>query len=390
MRKNNFLSDKLIEIRKIRGYNQSSLATEIGLSRNSISLYEKGNTIPELETVHRLSKALKIPVGYFYKQNDVEIKIESPIFFRKLVSSNVNHRLMAEGRINWLVRIYSILSRYVNMPSATLPNFNTQSFLITYEENEIERIAKETRAFLGLGLNPIGNLINILEYKGVIFGRFSIANSLDAFSLWINIATKSIPLILIDQIKDSPTRLRFNCSHELAHLILHKNISRDLINNKESFEQLEHQADSFAGAFLFPRDNFITQVKGHYGIDELMKLKRIWGISIQAIIIRAYRLGIFNDHKKSYLFKKINYLGYRTRDPVDEVLKSERPVMINESIKLILNNLKKPILEEINRDLQISSEDFFELVGISEDNTEDFKILSNLFNTSSSRLSVIK
>ncbi|WP_277355181.1 helix-turn-helix domain-containing protein [Leptospira meyeri] len=378
MRKLKFNYRKLAEIRRIRGYNQSALATEIGLSRNSISLYEKGNTFPESETIHKLANALNVPATFFFKEDEDDFAISSPIFFRKFASSNLTHRLMAEGRTEWLAKIYSILSNYISFPSVNLPDFNKSPFLIEYSDSEIESIAEETRSYFGLGMNPIGNLINILEYKGIIFGKFSIANSLDAFSLWMNFRNCNVPFILIDQIKDSPTRTRFNCSHELGHLVLHKNLSLNLINDSIAFKRIEEQADAFASAFLMPKENIFSKVKPSFGIDDLMKLKKVWGASVQAIIMRANKLGIFNDNKKTYLFKKLNYLGLNRRDPIDDLIKTESPSLLKESINKLINEANYPIISEILESLCISVDDLIELIGLSDENLEINKVLKAL------------
>lgn len=47
--------------RVAQGLSQSALATKVGLSVSYISMLERGQRSPPLETVEKLSKGLKIP-----------------------------------------------------------------------------------------------------------------------------------------------------------------------------------------------------------------------------------------------------------------------------------------------------------------------------------------
>ncbi|HVN96353.1 MAG TPA: helix-turn-helix transcriptional regulator [Syntrophorhabdaceae bacterium] len=45
--------------------NQTELATKIGTTQESISRYESGLSLPSLETLVKIAKALKKPTSYF-------------------------------------------------------------------------------------------------------------------------------------------------------------------------------------------------------------------------------------------------------------------------------------------------------------------------------------
>ncbi|MCP4176596.1 MAG: ImmA/IrrE family metallo-endopeptidase [bacterium] len=367
---NNFNPEKLTEIREIRGYTQSSLAEEIMKSRNAISLYEKGGCNPEINTLHQLSSVLQIPIEYFYKQTNAEFKEETPTFFRKSISANKTHRLMAKGRIKWLAEIYSSISKSLKFPPVNITRIEEKNFR-DYKPQEIEKIADDTRKHFGLKFGPIGNLINILEYHGVIVGKFKIANTLDAFSLWLKIGEESRPFILLDRTKDSSSRLRFNCAHELGHLILHNSITDDDIDNKESLKIIEKQAHLFASSFLLPRETFGKIVKYNGSIGELLKLKKEWGVSIQAMIERSFQIGYINEHRRKYLYKRINQLGYSKRDPADDYLKMENPSLSSEGLKILLKN-KTITFKSFYEELFIPIADIAELTGISEEYLHEY------------------
>lgn len=45
--------------------NQTDLAKRIGAKQKSISRYENGLSVPTIETIIKIAKVLKKPVGYF-------------------------------------------------------------------------------------------------------------------------------------------------------------------------------------------------------------------------------------------------------------------------------------------------------------------------------------
>lgn len=58
------LKDKLITLRKESGYTQSALAEKMDVSRQAISSWELGETVPSLEKLMRLGELYGVSVDY--------------------------------------------------------------------------------------------------------------------------------------------------------------------------------------------------------------------------------------------------------------------------------------------------------------------------------------
>lgn len=56
------LKDTLKEYRTQRGFSQTQLAERVGVTRQAISQWEKGNTIPSIEKLQALSSVLEVPM----------------------------------------------------------------------------------------------------------------------------------------------------------------------------------------------------------------------------------------------------------------------------------------------------------------------------------------
>lgn len=59
------MRDKLIEIRKKRGYTQEHMAQELNIARTTYTGYENGNFSPSLEIAMKIKKILN------YKKDDI-------------------------------------------------------------------------------------------------------------------------------------------------------------------------------------------------------------------------------------------------------------------------------------------------------------------------------
>ncbi len=63
------LADKLIQLRKQKGYSQEELADMLGVSRQSVSKWESGQSYPETDKLISLSEIFSVTTDYLLKEN---------------------------------------------------------------------------------------------------------------------------------------------------------------------------------------------------------------------------------------------------------------------------------------------------------------------------------
>lgn len=63
------LADKLIELRKKNGWSQEELAEQLGVSRQSVSKWESGASIPDLDKILKLSALFGVSTDFLLKDN---------------------------------------------------------------------------------------------------------------------------------------------------------------------------------------------------------------------------------------------------------------------------------------------------------------------------------
>jgi len=226
-------------------------------------------------------------------------------------------------------------------------------------DDDIENFALATRKYWGIGNGPISNVLLLFENNGILTVRMNLqADTLDAFS---NVYD-SIPLLFLGTGKDSAVRLRFDAAHELGHLILHRNITQTQLNNLQLFKLMEDQANRFAGAFLVPSDSFASD----YFLPTLnsfITMKSKWLVSIGVIIKRAAHLQFIDKEQEQKLWVSYSRKGWRKREPMDERIVVENPVLISRAINLIIKEGIKT-KDEIASELPLSPIDIEELMNL--------------------------
>ncbi len=321
---------RLKQARISRGYSLADLADRIGVTKQYISQCELGITNAS-SIIYRLCDVLNYPISFFSKLTK-GIETSSATYFRSRKTTPKKLKEAANEKVELFSEIKDFFEEYVNYPELNLPSDIELKDEYTLED--IEKIAINVREYWKLGRGPIDNLVAVLQENGIIISKIKVGNSkIDAFSKWIN----STPYIFLSIDKDSAVRSRFDIAHELCHILLHQYISKEDIECKEKLNQIEKEADAFAGAFLLPAETFSREVFSS-SLDNLVRLKERWKVSIGCMINRCSSLGLFTDNQVAYLKKQMTYKNYWRREPLDDKIQCEIPYLYKQIIELLLEN----------------------------------------------------
>ncbi|WCF29266.1 ImmA/IrrE family metallo-endopeptidase [Xylella fastidiosa] len=160
--------------------------------------------------------------------------------------------------------------------------------------------------------------------------------------------------------KNVLVRSRFDCCHELGHLILHRHVKQKELNRVVDFKMIENQAHHFGGAFLFPAKSFHHDIWG-LSLDSFRSLKPTWKISIAAMISRASQLEILDEDQSKRLWINLSRRGWKKSEPLDD-LPCEQPKMLAKAVDTLIKN-KIKTKEQIISDLALPHSDIVELLG---------------------------
>jgi Zn-dependent peptidase ImmA (M78 family)/transcriptional regulator with XRE-family HTH domain len=310
--------ERLALARKLRGLTQKELAKKIGVTQAAVSQFESGGAVPSAQTTQAISMSLKVAPTFLTRGLDVRYR--SRPFFRALARTAVRERDRAEAYALVVAELVEVLDRYVEMPPIGVDLILRADETTT--DDAIELAARRARSAWGIGTEPVPDVINLAEARGVVVvavGDFD--EAVDAFS----IRTSKRPVVVLCTGKGVAARRRFDMAHELGHLALHENRLRDQ-------RRQEEQAHRFASAFLMPAGEVEPWLpKSSRDLSALEDASRTWGVSMQAALYRAKQLGIMAPDEFARGMRRLSAAGWRTREPV-EIGPPERPTLLQRAI----------------------------------------------------------
>jgi Zn-dependent peptidase ImmA (M78 family) len=190
----------------------------------------------------------------------------------------------------------------------------------TYED--IETAASNLRSHWNMGQGPIPDIIKLVESKGIIVLPLPHAcTKVDAYSTWRG----RRPCMLISYSKTA-SRVRFDVSHELAHIALHEETAA-------GEAKTEREANRFAGAFLAPRESFLQECPRRWSFEAFRQMKFRWRMSIQALLYRAKDLGCISQSTHRRAMIQLTNAGMR-KDEGQE-WEMEKPVLVTQALELL-------------------------------------------------------
>lgn len=290
------------------GMTKAALAGKAGVTSMAITHYESGDRHPDMATIKALADALGIRKTDFLRRWNENLVFTHEEFRKnsKLTKSQQEYvRASVEEYFNRFYDILEILGGEVLPKSPELD-------VITYSD-DAEENAKRLRQYLKISESgPVGGLIELLENKGVLVFKLDIEN--DAFS-GMNGTVNGRPYIVLNK-NMTAERIRTTICHELAHLAFKW---PEGLTEKE----VERNATSIAGAFLFPREDAIRElgIRRKSLTTDMYMVCEEYGISMSMLVVRAHLCGIINDSiYKSYFINNNRRQEESRIDPEETTL----------------------------------------------------------------------
>jgi Zn-dependent peptidase ImmA (M78 family)/transcriptional regulator with XRE-family HTH domain len=331
-----FIPQRLVETRLVLQMSRAVLARELNLTGQAIGYYESGDRRPDMSVLLRIAEVLKQPVSFFLNQSPVFEGHQGTRFFRSIGSRSNKVNQALDVKTKWLWELVGFVGQHIKLPSPDIPEIEAPHHGNEYSLTEIEKIATYVRRHWGLGDGPIANVIALFETHGIIVTRFELgSDEIDAFSCWI----KRRPYVLLGSDKKRCCRSRYDAAHELGHLLMHRHISQEDLEYKSIREQIESEANMFAGAFLLPRTSMLKEFYSTR-MSHLQGLKERWRVSMQAIAHRCKDIGIIDDYQYILFRKTISFKKWNKNEPLDDVIPLEQTEWLLKCWKLLIERKK--------------------------------------------------
>jgi len=289
----NLIAYRIKNARKLKLLSQQEVADELGVSKQMISKYEKGLSIPDSSKIIKLSKLFNQKIDYFFNAYKVELgevnfRKKSRFSKKRLESLKELIKIKLENYL-WIEETLSIDSSFKNIIS--------EDKIDSIED--IERVVLKLRNHWNIGMDPIHNIIQVLEDKEIkVIELEDVDDKFDGLACFVN---DKYPIIVVNG--NFPVeRKRFTLLHELGHLLL--NLPDCEIKEEEQL------CNKFASEFLLPKKIIIEEFGGkrkNITLPELVATQKKYGISIQAIVYRLVDSQILSRDRQKSFYRKINF-----------------------------------------------------------------------------------
>lgn len=294
------IGERVKRARAAAGLSMQALGDLIGVSANMVKKYEHSESMPSSTVLLKLALALNVRTEFFFRPSVVTL---ANVEYRKRSSIPAKIIQQIEGDVlDQAERWKTLADVWPNFP---IPPFSYDATLpvINYLD-DIELFAESVREHWQLGVNPIPNLIDLLETKGilVIVTKVEQGNKFDGLQAHIG----EQPVIVVSAHWPG-CRQRFTLAHELGHLLMHGKLSPDIDE--------EQACNRFASAFLLPKAEAIAQLganRRNLEPKELYFLKHEYGLSMAACLYRAKHLGIITEARCKDLYFRY-FVGQKWR-----------------------------------------------------------------------------
>ncbi|HEY2764316.1 MAG TPA: XRE family transcriptional regulator [Pseudonocardiaceae bacterium] len=320
-----FDGSRLTLARHLAGLRKTELAARVEKSATAVAAWESGAKQPTAAHVAQLALSLSVDPGFFAVRPDDVATLSTTPHFRSLRSTSQLARDQAFAYGQLAADIASSLERHVELPAPAVP-----SRPVTSDDRAgdgPEHAARLVREQWGIGAGPVGHLVRLLESHGVlvVFSPPRTA-SVDAYSF----DSRLRPVVVLNPIKRDYYRQRFDVAHELGHLVMHGDA-------EPGGRIVENQAHRFAAELLMPtaeiRDLLPVTMGGNTW-KTLGRLKEQWGVSMQALLFRARRLGRLGDVSYRNAMTTISARGWR-RDEPGLIGTIEQPSLLPKAVELL-------------------------------------------------------
>ncbi|WP_447927806.1 helix-turn-helix domain-containing protein [Vreelandella sp. EE27] len=298
------IGERVKRARAAAGLSMQVLAQHVGVSANMIKKYEHDESMPGSGVLIKLAKSLGVRSEYFFRPMKVEL---TGVEYRKRAKTpkKLLDKISADV-LDQAERWAELENLWPNSPLAdfVIP----EAFSKHFESlDEVENAANVLRANWALGTNPIHDLIDTFESRGILVITTNVDVETKFDGLQAKVANKPVIVVSSNWPGD---RQRFTLAHELGHLLLHGRLGDHLDEEKA--------CNRFAGAFLLP-DTRVYQHLGekrrHLEPKELYLLKMQYGISMRACAFRALDLTIIDSHYYRQLSITFSKNGWHKKEP---------------------------------------------------------------------------
>ena len=302
------LGERLRIARKKAGFSLRGLAEILDppVSAQAISKYESNAMMPSSSVLVGLGKALDVSLDFLMSS---QVESLAGIEFRKHSGASARDRARAQAVVTEALEDYLVIENILDLPAAGDPFASVRCDQVqSYDEAEM--LAGKLREKWELGTDPIPSMSGLLEDYGIKVIEADFPDKVSGMACIVKrTGGQADTEAIVISANVNIERKRFTLAHELAHRVI-----KDVSGEDIKLEQAMHR---FAGAFLVPAEHLKREAGSlRHGIayHEIMALKKFYGVSAAALLMRLRDVGILSAAIIAYAFRTYAR-GWRKQEP---------------------------------------------------------------------------
>ena len=286
--------DRLKLARKKTGYSLRGLAEAMDnkVSAQAIGKYERNEMMPASDVLTTMARILDVNLEYFFSNH---VKALQGVEFRRRSGTSAKDRARVEATVIDRVEPYLSIEEILQLESAAWHIPFELAHL--HDTVEAETLADRLRNAWNLGIDPIPNMTELLEEKGIKVLLLELPENVSGLTCLVNRGEDRDPVpVIVVNIRFPLERRRFTLAHELGHRLIAESPP---INHEKA-------SNVFAGAFLVNHEHLEQEIGSQRRIvssPELIQLKRLYRVSAAAMLMRLKQAGILGESAVAYAFR---------------------------------------------------------------------------------------
>ncbi|MCD6516911.1 MAG: ImmA/IrrE family metallo-endopeptidase [Candidatus Aminicenantes bacterium] len=299
------LGVKIRIVRESLHLTQEQVSKGTGLSSEFISLIEKGERFPSLDSIEKISNYLNKNTSYFFEE-------EQDPFEMMMKDKGITKAMKSE-----LKTFRKYCQEYMHMEN-TLRNTVEEAPL--YSGASPEAMADEERKRLGLGIQPVRDVFSLIESNGLRILRQNIKKGVEIAGAFVYFKEHKAGFALINTAQSYSKQL-ITAAHEYCHYLKDREFIC-ILDNTDIFvddylplyPSREKFAHLFSLNFLVPDARikwFVNKElqKKKMKIEDIIRLKRNLEMPIEIVLKALLRIKYISasEYKE---YSKTDYLDY--------------------------------------------------------------------------------
>lgn len=281
--------------RKRSGLSMRALADRVTpkVTAQAISKYETGKMLPSSAVLVGLGKALDVSLDFLMSS---QVESLDGLEFRKHSRSTARDRARAEAILIDNLERYLAIEQILDLP-ARREWANRLRCNGIVSEADIDSRASALREAWSLGMDPIPSLCELLEDNGIKVVEEDLPERVHGLACRVLRSGEPVAEAVMVSSRIGVERKRLTLAHELAHRVI--GLIDNLAINQEA------AMNRFAGAFLVPAEHLLEAMGGSRSrvtYHEIIRLKRAYGVSASAMLMRLGQVGILPSASVRHAF----------------------------------------------------------------------------------------